>query len=70
MEKEIRNKQQTLQTLQRLAQTLLDVRKEKQLREDIESLMNREEIMRAQKTRSSWIVQGDKNTKYFQTVVK
>lgn len=47
MEKEIRNKQQTLQTLQRLAQTLLDVRKEKQLREDIESLMNREEIMRA-----------------------
>lgn len=70
MEKEIRNKQQTLQTLQRLAQTLLDVRKEKQLREDIESLMNREEIMRAQKTRSSRIVQGDKNTKYFQTVVK
>lgn len=70
MEKEIRNKQQTLQTLQRLAQTLLDVRKEKQLREDIESLMNREEIMRAQKTRTSWIIQGDKNTKYFQTVVK
>lgn len=70
MEKEIKNKQQTLQTLQRLAQTLLDVRKEKQLREDIESLMNREEIMRAQKTRSSRIVQGDKNTKYFQTVVK
>lgn len=70
MEKEIKNKQQTLQTLQRLAQTLLDVRKEKQLREDIESLMNRVEIMRAQKTRSSRIVQGDKNTKYFQTVVK
>ena len=32
--------------------------------------MIREKIMRAQKARSDWIVQGDKNTKYIQTVVK
>lgn len=30
----------------------------------------REEIIRAQKARSDWIVQGDRSTKYFQTVVK
>lgn len=32
--------------------------------------MTRKEIMRAQKARADWIVQGDRNTKYFQTVVR
>lgn len=32
--------------------------------------MNKEEIMWAQNARSIWIVQGDRNIKYFQTVVK
>nr|POE75248.1 line-1 retrotransposable element orf2 protein [Quercus suber] len=32
--------------------------------------MIRDKIIRAQKARSDWIVQGDRNTKYFQTVVK
>lgn len=31
--------------------------------------MDREEIKWAQKARSNWVVQGDRNTKYFQTVV-
>lgn len=32
--------------------------------------MNREEIMWAPKARNEWILQGDRNTKYFQTLVK
>ena len=32
--------------------------------------MIRKEIMWAQKARSDWIIQGDRNTKYFQTLVK
>ena len=47
-----------------------DVKKERDLRIDLENLMEREEIMWAQKDRSNWIIQGDRNTKFFQTVVK
>ena len=47
-----------------------DVKKERDLRIDLENLMEREEIMWAQKARSNWIIQGDRNTKFFQTVVK
>ena len=43
---------------------------EKVLREDIENLMMKEEIMWAQKARSTWIIQGDRNTTFFQTLVK
>lgn len=43
---------------------------ENRLREQIENLMTRGEIMWAQKARSDWIIQGDRNTRYFQTVVK
>ena len=50
--------------------TLEDVRKEKELRENIEDLLTKEEIKWAQKARSDWIIQGDRNIKYFQTVVK
>ena len=32
--------------------------------------MEKEEIMCAQKARSTWIIQGDKNTKFFQSLVK
>ena len=32
--------------------------------------MIKEEIVWAQNTRSDWIIQGDRNTRYFQTVVK
>ena len=32
--------------------------------------MEKEEIMWAQKARSTWIIQGDKNTKFFQSLVK
>lgn len=47
-----------------------DIEKKRELKEDIENLMAKEEIMWAQKVRSDWIVKGDRNTKYFQTIVK
>ena len=37
---------------------------------EIKDLLDREELMWAQKARTKWILQGDRNTKYFQTVVK
>ena len=46
------------------------MRREKDLRKELENLMTREEIMWAQKARSDWIVQGDRNAKYFQTIIK
>ena len=70
VENEIKEKQQQLQDLQDSFQTIADVKKERELREEIENLMIREEIMWAQKARSDWIVQVDKNNRYFQTMVK
>ena len=70
IEKELKEKQQDLQEIQDNIQTMADVRKERQLREEIEMLMFREEIMWAQKARNEWILKGDRNTKYFQTLVK
>ena len=49
VEKDIKEKQQKLQEVQNTIQTLADVRKERDLREEIESLMIREAIMWAQK---------------------
>ena len=65
VEREIKDRQKILQNLQNSVQTLMDVRNEKLLREDIENLMDREEIKWAQKARSNWIIQGGRNTKYF-----
>ena len=47
-----------------------DVRRERACREELEELLNREELMWAQKVRTNWILHGDRNTKYFQTVVR
>ena len=65
MDKEIREKQKTLQDLQDSIKTVQDIRVGKELREDIENLMKIEEIMWAQKARSTWIIQGDRNTTFF-----
>ena len=43
---------------------------EGKLREDIENLREKKEIMWAQKARCSWIIQGDWNTSYLQTLVR
>ena len=46
------------------------MRRERCLREDLEELLNREEQMWAQKARYNWTLFGDRNTRYFQIVVK
>ena len=70
LDKEIKDKQLELQHLQNTIHTVEDVKKERDLRIDLENLMEREELMWAQKARSNWIIQGDRNAKFFQTVVK
>ena len=59
-----------LQQLQNSINSLEDIRKERQLREEIEDLLDKEELKWAQKARTNWILYGDRNTKYFQTIVK
>lgn len=70
MDKEIREKQKTLQDLQDSIKIVQDIKVEKELRENIENLMENEEIMWAQRARSTWIIEGDRNTTFFQTLVK
>ena len=70
IEKEIKGKKLMLRALQDSIQTIRDVKKEKELREDIENLMTREEIMWAQKARCEWIVNGDRNSRYYRTITK
>ena len=70
IDKEIKDKQLQLQHLQNTIHTVEDVKKERYLRIELENLMEREEIMWAQKARSNWIIQGDRNIKFFQTIVK
>ena len=59
-----------LQDAQNSISSIDDVRKEKVIREELETLLNREEVLWAQKARSNWILMGDRNTKYFQKLVK
>lgn len=40
------------------------------MRKDFEDLLDKEELKWAQKVRNIWILYGDRNTKYFQTIVK
>ena len=70
MDQDINHKKEQPKRLQNSIHNLDDVRKEKELREDLEALMNREEVMRSQKARCNWIILGDRNTKFFQIVVK
>ena len=70
VEKQILDKQSELQHIQNDIHNLEDVRKERTLREDLETLMNRKEMKWAQKARNKGIVLGDRNTKFFQTIVK
>lgn len=59
-----------MQEIQNYIFTIEDVINEKMVREELETLLHREEIMWAQKGRHNWVIYGDKNTRYFQTVVK
>ncbi|XP_075645292.1 uncharacterized protein LOC142616298 [Castanea sativa] len=70
VEDDIRLKQAQLQSIQNSIHTVDDVRKETLFREELETLIHREEVTRSQKARCNWVVLRDRNTRYFQTVVK
>ena len=70
MEVKIKRKQCQLQQLQDSILTSEDVKRERTYREELEELLNREELMWAQKARTKWFLHGDRNTRYFQTVVR
>lgn len=67
---EIKRKLAHLQDIQNTITSLEDVRKKKLIREDLEVLLYREEIMWTQKARSNWILYGDRNIKYFQIMIR
>lgn len=70
VEQEIWHQQQLLQSIQNAIQCLDDIRSEKEIRKNLELLLEREQLMWAQKASSAWVIQGHRNTKFFQTVVK
>lgn len=56
VDKELKEKQKQLQELQNAIFSIEDIRIEKNLREEIESLMIKEELMWSQKAWSEWII--------------
>ena len=70
VERDIKLKQDQLLQIQNSISTIEDVRLERSLRNDLEEFLNREVLMWAQKARLNWILQGDRNIKFFQTVVR
>ena len=70
VENEIKMKQFQLQILQNSISSIEDAKREKSLKLEIEDLFDRKELMWAQKARTKWFLQGDRNTNYFQIVVK
>ncbi|KAF7822054.1 reverse transcriptase [Senna tora] len=48
----------------------LNLLREKEVRKDLEDKLAKEEILWAQKARQLWLVEGDRNTKYFYAIVK
>ena len=70
VENEIHMIQNQLKLVQNSISSLADVKREPELREELEILMQREEVIWVQKARSDWVLFGDRNTRFFQTVVK
>ena len=70
IQREIAKKKEELQQIQASINFLQDVQKEMEVSTQLETLPDREEIMWAQKARSTWIIKGDQNTKYFQTIAR
>ena len=70
VELEIKKKLAELQEIQDSIASIEDVRKEKILRVELKGLLNREETMWAQKARNNLVLFGDRNTRYFQIVVR
>ena len=70
MEREIEKKKEELKCIQENINSVDDVRRESEHREQLDRLLHREEILWSQKARKEWDLKGDRNTKYFQAVVR
>ena len=69
VEREIEKKKE-LKCIQENINSVDDVRRESEHREQLDQLLHREEILWSQKARKEWDLKGDRNTKYFQAVVR
>ena len=65
VENEIHMIQNQLKLVQNSILSLADVKREPELREELEILMQREKVMWVQKARSDWVLFGDRNTRFF-----
>ena len=70
VERDIEKKRADLQCFQENINSVEDVKRESQHREQLEQLLDRKEMLWAQKARKEWDLKGDRNTKYYQAVVK
>lgn len=70
VEKEIEDHKERLKRIQEQIYMVDDVKMERKVREHLEELLYREEILWTQKAKTNWDTNGDRNTKYFQAVVK
>jgi hypothetical protein len=64
LEEKIKRKEQELQTLQ-MKESDIDLEQENQIKEDIHSLLEHEEVKWKQQVKENWLKFGDKNTKFF-----
>jgi hypothetical protein len=70
VEREIEKKKEELKCIQENINFVDDVRKESEHREQLDQLLHREEILWSQKARKEWDLKEDRNTKYFQAIVR
>ena len=63
LEKELSQAQENLDSIE-------VCNKEREIRNELEKLAEQEQIFWMQKSRTNWIIQGDRNTRFYHTVTK
>ena len=70
VEREIEQQTNQLKQIQEKIQSVEDVLIEKILRDNLENLLHREQVIWAQKAKKDWDLKGDRNTRFFQIVIR